>query len=56
MPSDLALNQIWKESNYLTKRSKDVYITKLRKHLALDSNITIETFHQMGFQFNVLPQ
>jgi len=53
MPRDLALNSIWGESNYFTKRSMDVYIAKLRKHLSLDKNITIETFHQMGFQLNV---
>jgi len=54
MPRDVALNQIWTESTYFTKRSMDVYINKLRKHLSIDSNITIETFHQMGFQLNVI--
>lgn len=55
MPRDIALNSIWKESNYFTKRSMDVYIAKLRKHLTLDSNINIETYHQMGFQLNIIP-
>jgi len=52
MPREIALNSIWKDNNYFTKRSMDVYITKLRKHLSMDSNISIETFHQIGFQLN----
>lgn len=50
MPREVALNQIWKENNYFTKRSMDVYINKLRKILKIDPRIKIETFHQMGFQ------
>lgn len=50
MPRDLALKKIWGESNYFTKRSMDVYITKLRKYLARDSRVVIDTYHQMGFQ------
>lgn len=53
MPRDLALNKIWKQNDYFTKRSMDVYIGKLRKYLAADSSINIETFHQMGFQLNL---
>lgn len=53
MPREVALKKIWKEDNYFTKRSMDVYITKLRKHLAIDSSIRIDTFHQKGFQLRV---
>lgn len=53
MPRDLALNEIWKENTYFTKRSMDVYIAKLRKHLSNDTNISIETFSRMGFQLTV---
>jgi DNA-binding response OmpR family regulator len=53
MPRDLALKQIWNESSYFTKRSMDVYITKLRKYLSSDKKITIDTYHQMGFQLHV---
>ena len=53
MPRELALVNIWNENNYFTKRSMDVYINKLRKRLASDSRIKIETFHQMGFQLQV---
>jgi two-component system, OmpR family, response regulator len=50
MPRDIALETIWKQNDYFTKRSMDVYIGKLRKYLALDSSVKVETFHQMGFQ------
>ena len=53
MPRETALNQIWNENSYFTKRSMDVYITKLRKHLSPDPKISIETFNQLGFQLNV---
>ncbi len=53
MPRELALDQIWNENSYFTKRSMDVYIAKLRKHLSPDPNIAIETFNQLGFQLNI---
>ena len=54
MPREVALKKIWKENNYFTKRSMDVYITKLRKHLQPDPKVSIDTFHQTGFQLRVL--
>lgn len=53
MPRDVALDTIWKQNDYFTKRSMDVYVGKLRKYLALDPSVKIETFHQMGFQLMV---
>jgi len=53
MPRELALKKIWGENNYFTKRSMDVYLTKLRKFLAADKRITIDTYHQMGFQLRI---
>lgn len=53
MPREEALKKIWEEDNYFTKRSMDVYITKLRKHLTADKNVSIDTFHQIGFQLRV---
>lgn len=50
MPREEALNKIWKQNDYFTKRSMDVYIGKLRKRFSIDKNIRIETFHQIGFQ------
>jgi len=53
MPRKEALEKIWNEDNYFTKRSMDVYIAKLRKHLSIDPNVTIDTFHQTGFQLRI---
>jgi len=53
MPRDIALDTIWKQNDYFTKRSMDVYVGKLRKYLKVDEKIKIETFHQMGFQLMV---
>ena len=50
MPRSVALEKIWKEDNYFTGRSMDVYIAKLRKHLISDSSIKIETIHGNGFE------
>ena len=39
LPRELALNKIWRDDNYFTSRSMDVYIAKLRKYLKSDSNV-----------------
>ena len=49
LPRDKALKMIWKNDNYFTKRSMDVYITKLRKYLAEDSGIEIVNIHSNGY-------
>lgn len=49
LPRELALKKIWKESNYFTTRSMDVYLAKLRKHLLPDARVQIENLHQKGF-------
>src|SRR4030065_2458247 len=36
MPRELALTKIWRDDNYFTSRSMDVYIAKLRKYLKPD--------------------
>ena len=41
MPRELALTKIWREDNYFTSRSMDVYIAKLRKYLKEDPNVEI---------------
>ena len=50
------LNSIWKGSTYKTSRSMDVYITKLRKLLEKDSNISIYNLHGKGYNFIVQKQ
>lgn len=49
-----ALTKIWGEDNYFTARSMDVFVTKLRKYLKLDSNIEIVNIHGNGFQLLVV--
>ena len=53
LPRSEALTKIWGEDNYFTARSMDVFVTKLRKYLKLDSNIEIVNIHGNGFQLLV---
>ena len=50
-----ALLKIWKNDDYFTKQSMNVFITKLRKHLSQDSNyhIEIENLHSKGFLLKI---
>jgi len=50
MPRELALTKIWRDDNYFTSRSMDVYIAKLRKFLKLDENVEILNVHGEGFR------
>ena len=50
MPRELALTKIWREDNYFTSRSMDVYIAKLRKFLKQDENVEILNIHGEGFR------
>lgn len=45
-----ALKKIWKDDNYFTGRSMDVYVAKLRKHLRTDENVAIINVHSEGFR------
>ncbi len=49
-----ALELVWGDSNYFNSRSMDVYITKLRKHLAPEQNLQIVNVHGQGFKL-ILP-
>lgn len=53
MPREIALTQIWKDDNYFTSRSMDVYIAKLRKHLKKDPAVEILNIHGEGFRLVV---
>jgi len=53
MPREVALNKIWRDDNYFTSRSMDVYIAKLRKYLRSDSKIEIVNIHGEGFRLLV---
>jgi DNA-binding response OmpR family regulator len=50
MPRELALTKIWRDDNYFTSRSMDVYIAKLRKYLRLDENVEVLNIHGEGFR------
>jgi DNA-binding response OmpR family regulator len=53
MPRELALTKIWRDDNYFTSRSMDVYIAKLRKYLKPDTNVEILNIHGEGFRLVV---
>ena len=50
MPRELALTKIWRDDNYFTSRSMDVYIAKLRKYLKDDPSVEIINIHGEGFR------
>jgi DNA-binding response OmpR family regulator len=50
LPRSKALLKIWKEDNYFTGRSMDVYVAKLRKYLKVDESLRIENVHGEGFR------
>lgn len=50
MPREMALTKIWRDDNYFTSRSMDVYIAKLRKYLKQDENLEILNIHGEGFR------
>jgi DNA-binding response OmpR family regulator len=52
-PREEALIKIWKDDNYFTSRSMDVYITKIRKYLSKDSSIRIDNIHGKGFKLTL---
>lgn len=47
------LKVVWGENDYFAGRSLDVFITKIRKYLKDDSQISIENVFGVGFIFNV---
>jgi len=53
MPRELALTKIWRDDNYFTSRSMDVYIAKLRKYLGRDDSVQIVNIHGEGFRLVV---
>lgn len=53
MPRELALTKIWRDDNYFTSRSMDVYIAKLRKYLKKDDVVEILNIHGEGFRLVV---
>ncbi|NVN93943.1 MAG: response regulator transcription factor [Bacteroidetes bacterium] len=50
---ETALKTIWGDDNYFIGRSMDVFITKLRKYLKEDPNISITNVHGAGFKLEI---
>jgi two-component system, OmpR family, response regulator len=50
---EIALKSIWGGSDYFTGRSMDVFITRLRKYLKDDPNISITNIHGTGFKLEI---
>ena len=49
----LVLQTIWNQSDYFTRRSMDVFISRLRKYLSQDPSIQIENVYGSGFILRV---
>jgi DNA-binding response OmpR family regulator len=49
---DLICKMVWGESGYFVGRSMDVYITRLRKILKADPQVTLLTIHGVGFRLD----
>jgi DNA-binding response OmpR family regulator len=47
------LTSVWGENDYFFGRSLDVFITKFRKYLKEDPDLSIENVFKVGFIFNV---
>lgn len=48
------LKLLWGNDDYFMGRSLDVFISRLRKILVNETQISIENLHGIGFRFNVL--
>ena len=44
------LEKLWGENDYFLGRSLDVFISRLRKYLKVDSSLKIENIHGVGFR------
>lgn len=53
LPRAMALREIWDDDGYFAGRSMDVYISKLRRYLKLDSSVEILSIHGEGFRLAV---
>lgn len=50
---DILIN-LWGKNDYFLGRSLDVFVSKLRKQLKQDQNISIENIRGVGFRLNVI--
>lgn len=48
------LTAVWGNDDFFSGRSMDVFISRLRKYLALDESIKIESIRNVGLEFKVV--
>ena len=48
------LSHVWGKNDFFLGRSMDVFMTRLRKLLAKEPSITIETIHGIGYRFTTV--
>lgn len=53
VPRENLLKQIWGSDDYFLGRSLDVFISRLRKNLKDDPNVSIDNIHSVGFKLVV---
>jgi two-component system, OmpR family, response regulator len=53
LPRNEAQKEVWGTSDYFIGRSMDVFITKLRKYLIHDPEVSIQNVHGAGFKLEV---
>ena len=47
------LKAVWKNDDFFSGRSMDVFISRLRKYFKLDPSISIESIRNVGLEFKV---
>lgn len=47
------LQSVWKNDDYFTGRSMDVFVSRLRKYLKNDSTISINSYRGIGLEFKI---
>ncbi|MFT3935131.1 MAG: response regulator transcription factor [Chitinophagaceae bacterium] len=52
---ETALKKIWGSNEYFNRRSMDVIISRLRKHLSVDTNLKITNIHGKGYMLMETP-
>lgn len=53
IPREEILANVWGQSNFFSGRSMDVFITRVRKHLKQDPNISINSVRGVGLEFTI---
>lgn len=50
---EVILKEIWGDDDYFMGRSLDVFISRIRKYLAVDPTVKLDTLHGVGFRLTV---